>query len=643
MAEMIIPGTYIDVRAEGLISAGRVATGIVGIVGTASRGPVGEPQTLASFANARDLFGLPDSYTRPEDGSNPLTLVRALEHVYNNGASTVIAVRVAGASRTQATYAVQNGDGQAVATLTARTPGSWANNIQVVIAPAEEDCRVDGETHLTDFARLNYGGIAPSAENRLRLLRGATRRNETLNIVYKRTVKDEEVVRSPTPPAYQLANRPVEAVNAVNVIRVLKANGGEQVFDAGDILYNSGNPPAAGEVNINTTTGELTFGAPPDPQDTVMATYAVGRAAPAAGEVLVTTWDGTLTFAAGEAPDAAAGDRLVASYLVEQANCVSVTLTYEATREAYNAPDGRLLVELVNTTSALVTAQLDATHGGDRPKSPLSAFFGTGSNTPGNNGADAGRDEYAAGLESIANMLVNIVVLAGQDAQQMGSVLEGHLNATAQTDLERIGVIGAPGSTLAQALGHTAASDRLIVVAPGLRYPDGTRLPAAYTAAAVAGLISSLPVQASLTNKPLAIPGLDLSLNRGEQEQAIKRNLLTVVDKSGFRVLKGVTTQGEGQPFAAIPTRRIVDYAKYGVRSAANPYLGRLNNVRVRSAMQATLEAFLTRMVEDEALTGFELSVSATRAQEIAGEVAVVMTLQPTFSIDFIRVVMNLR
>ena len=59
--------------------------------------------------------------------------------------------------------------------------------------------------------------------------------------------------------------------------------------------------------------------------------------------------------------------------------------------------------------------------------------------------------------------------------------------------------------------------------------------------------------------------------------------------------------------------------------------------------MQATLEAFLTRMVEDEALTGFELSVTATRAQEISGEVAVVMTLQPTFSIDYIRVTMNLR
>jgi hypothetical protein len=37
------------------------------------------------------------------------------------------------------------------------------------------------------------------------------------------------------------------------------------------------------------------------------------------------------------------------------------------------------------------------------------------------------------------------------------------------------------------------------------------------------------------------------------------------------------------------------------------------------------------------------LEVSATRAQEIAGQVNVVMTLQPTFSIDYIRVVMTLQ
>jgi hypothetical protein len=204
-------------------------------------------------------------------------------------------------------------------------------------------------------------------------------------------------------------------------------------------------------------------------------------------------------------------------------------------------------------------------------------------------------------------------------------------------------VIGAKGSTVAEFLGHSMASDRVVVVAPGLQLEDGTVLPPAYTAAAVAGLISSVAVQTSLTNKTLTIPGLALKANRGEQEQLIRRNVLTVVQKEGYRIVKGLTTAGEGTPFSAIPTRRIVDYAKYGVRSAANPYIGRLNNARVRAALKATLDAFLTRMVQDEALTQYALDVSATRAQEIAGEVAVVMTLQPTFSIEFIRVVMILK
>ena len=52
------------------------------------------------------------------------------------------------------------------------------------------------------------------------------------------------------------------------------------------------------------------------------------------------------------------------------------------------------------------------------------------------------------------------------------------------------------------------ASDRVVLVAPGLADSGRPALPPAYTAAAVAGLISSLPVQASLTNKTLTIPGL---------------------------------------------------------------------------------------------------------------------------------------
>ncbi len=657
MTEVVVPGTYITVRSEGLISAGRVSTGIVGIIGTAANGPIGEPVTLSGLADARERFGAPDRFDQPEDGANPLTLVRSLEHAYNNGAASVIALRVAGSSQSSATFALQNRNGNAVARLDAKAPGAWGNEIRIQAEKTEEPGRVENETHADAFDELSYGSIRPSRENRILITRGATRRTGALDIVYRLTVRDEEVARLANrfflAQVDESGGRPVVNEPAVNLIRVLDEDGevarefGEPASDpqnAGDILYDSSGAPGADEVRVNTTTGELTFEANQVPagDQTVVATYALDHPAPESGEVLLTTWSGELEYASEEAPQQAAGDTLSASYLIEAEACTRVTLTYGAAVERYPVPDGNLLAKLVNHSSALVSAEADETRGGTRPRTDIEAYFGTGTNIPGSNGAEAGRDEYAGGLEKFANTLVNIVVLAGQDAGAMGSMLLGHLNATEQTDLERIGVIGAAGDSTAEFLGHTVSDDRVIVVAPGLRDADGTTLPSSYTAAAVAGLISSFPVQTSLTNKVLAVPGLAAKFNRGEQTQLIRRNVLAVIERDGFRVLKGVTTEGEGAPFSAIPTRRIVDYAKYGVRSAANPYIGRLNNARVRAALQSTLDAFLTRMVEDEALTGYELQVTATRAQEIAGEVSVVMTFQPTFSIEFIRVVMNL-
>jgi hypothetical protein len=645
MAEMVIPGTYIEVRPEGLISAGRVATGIVGVIGTTRRGPVGHPVTLSGFSHARDVFGEADPFNRPEDGSHPLTLLRALEQLYNNGAASVVALRVAAPSQSSATFDLLDAAGHTVVTLTAKTPGTWGNDIRITTEPAQQDARIDREVHTDSFDRLDYTPVVPSAENQFRVFRGVSKRIQTLDAVYK-TVEDEDVL----PDAgnrYLLAKTPVEQVAAVNQIWVLDAQGGTvRTYGDGSILYGTGAPPNVDEVRLNPSNGELTFEASQVPTATqrVRARYAAGHEDPTAGQVLVSEWDGSLDFASGEAPQQTDGDRLEASYLVGRASSVQVGLRYGAAIESYTVPAGRILADRVNASAvSQVTATADDTSGGEVPKAGVDAYFGTGSNTPGGNGAEAGHDEYGAGLERLANELINIVVLAGQDATSAGSLLLGHLNATEQVDYERIGVIGAPGSTVAEFLGHSMASDRVVLVAPGLQLEDGTVLPPAYTAAAVAGLISSVPVQTSLTNKVLAIPGLALKSNRGEQEQLIRRNVLTVIQKEGHRVLKGLTTAGEGTPFSAVPTRRIVDYAKYGVRSAANPYIGRLNNARVRAALKATLDAFLTRMVQDEALTQYALDVSATRAQEIAGEVAVVMTLQPTFSIEFIRVVMILK
>ena len=455
MVEAILPGTYITVRDEGLISAGQVVSGNIGIVGTAAQGPVDEVQILGSFSEAKEIFG-------DIDPARQLTLIQALEQIYNNGGKTVYAVRTAA---TKAAYQIKDSSDKNLVKLEAKTPGTRGNNIKIKITDAD----------------------------------------------------------SP-------------------------------------------------------------------------------------------------------------------------ANSKKVELTYQNTKETYTiSKSGDLEQQVNNQTkgSTLVTATLAEGSSSTLPKNTSESGEEF---TAGSDGEPASAEEYKNSLAQLENELVNLVLLAGQDVTnpEMATVLQGHLNATATIKRERIGIIGSGTSDDVNTIaGQTLDSDRLILVAPGLQISPQVKLSGAYTAAAVAGLLASLPVQASPTNKPLTIPGLAKEFSTSQLEKLVGNRVLAIQKQEGFRVVKGITT-ATNSAWHQITTRRIVDFAIYGVRSACNPYIGKLNNERVRGAMKATLDAFLTRMVQDEALISYELAVTANRVQEIAGEAIVTMTLRPTFSIDFIKVTMYL-
>ncbi|HAP63373.1 MAG TPA: phage tail protein, partial [Cytophagales bacterium] len=306
--------------------------------------------------------------------------------------------------------------------------------------------------------------------------------------------------------------------------------------------------------------------------------------------------------------------------------------------EKYAADSVTAAAEAINERSTLVSATFSKE--GTLSKiedAPLSG---------GADGEKVGDKEYKTGLELLENDIINIVLMAGKDAAS-ASLLAAHLKKTAGNKRERIGVLGATG---VEATDKNVASDRIILASPGIKAKtfDSTTqkevqvgLPSSYMAAAVAGLMASLPVQSSPTNKVLAISGLTDIYNTGKLEKLVQNRVLAIEQREGFRVVKGITT-ATNTAWHQITTRRIVDYAIYGVRSGCNPYIGKLNNERVRNAMKATLDAFLTRMVNDEALISYELDVTATRAEQIQGIVQVNMTLRPTFSIDFIKVNMYL-
>src|SRR4030095_8451941 len=94
IGEMILPGTYIEVRAEGLIGVGGISTGNIGVVGTANRGKLNEVVVLGSSSEALDTFGAYDRWPGTETAP-AFTLTRTLEQVFKGGGSTIYAVRVA--------------------------------------------------------------------------------------------------------------------------------------------------------------------------------------------------------------------------------------------------------------------------------------------------------------------------------------------------------------------------------------------------------------------------------------------------------------------------------------------------------------------------------------------------------------------
>jgi hypothetical protein len=557
MAETVLPGVSIEVRDEGLLIPLGVSVGNLGVVGTASRGPVDEAVLLGSYGEAREIFGDYDAWV--DGNSGELTLVRALEQAFRHGAGAVFAVRVADdATLSRATYTVAAAGG-AGAALEASSPGTWGNQIAINVSDSDERA----------FVREEHPGA------------------DTVTLL-----------RTPE-------------TSARNRVRV-------RIF----------------------TTGQTRV-------------FRIVNAAPAAGEVRIN--GGDLNFFAGEIT---ADDTVFADYVVAQANSRQVTLRSGNTTETYIVADGQHLVDQISATgtgSRLVTATVGA-----NPQALLTSFasedefreFGKAGETPGSNGENAATTDYDEGFELLLNEPAHIMVAAGLDSTVYGSELKAHCEAASGDahQAERIGVTGsALNATFDQLRGHGLDSPRLIFVAPGIRSTDAASgrevvLPGAYAAAAIAGMLSAIDPEVSLTNKAPSVDGLETRFSRPQLSQLVQARVLVLEDSRdrGIRVVKGITT-ATNTAWHQITTRRIVDYAIFGTRSAGRPFIGRLNNDRVRSALRTAINGFLADMVLDEMLVSYELDVTATRDQEIRGIVQVTMVLRPVFSIDFIKVIIFLQ
>jgi hypothetical protein len=255
--------------------------------------------------------------------------------------------------------------------------------------------------------------------------------------------------------------------------------------------------------------------------------------------------------------------------------------------------------------------------------------------------------DFAAAFSELIKEEVNILVapeLSTDDAKAVfGPIVETAENA----GRDLIAVIGSDKDKVDDIKGQVTASGRIIITAPGIQAFDSAAkqtvtLPGNYSAAAVAGLLSTLGPQASPTNKVLpGVVHLAKKFSYGEEKSLLSGRVMVLEERRGIRVVRGLTT--DDGAFKQVTTRRIVDFAKAGIRQACDPFIGRLNNQRVRAALAGTINGFLSTMVQDEALITYSLNVTATRDDEKNNRAMVNAILAPTFSIDFIAVTLVLQ
>lgn len=260
--------------------------------------------------------------------------------------------------------------------------------------------------------------------------------------------------------------------------------------------------------------------------------------------------------------------------------------------------------------------------------------------------ANADQAAYEAAFTEILKEDVQILVAPELGTTAAKAVLTPLVDSSENQGKDLIAVIGSDAEAVADIKGQVPTNDRIVFVAPGVRAFDAVAkkdvdLDGRYSAAAVAGLLSSLSPEASPTNKSLSgIAELAQRFTYGQTTDLVSSRVLVLEDRQGIRIVRGVTT--DDGAFKQITTRRITDYAKRGMRLAADPFIGRLNNERVRKAMRGAIDGFLTTMVVAEQLISYTLEVTATRADEIAGRAIVNAVLQPTFSIDYVMVTLVL-
>ena len=122
-AALVVPDLYVQIASPQTLSLNGVATDKIGVVGTASWGPVNQPVVMGSIADYNAAFG--PVLARQYDLGTPIACAQ------QQGATSFVGVRVTDGTDVSATYALLYSNNSYPMLLTAVCSGSLGNQISL--------------------------------------------------------------------------------------------------------------------------------------------------------------------------------------------------------------------------------------------------------------------------------------------------------------------------------------------------------------------------------------------------------------------------------------------------------------------------------------------------------------------------------
>ncbi|MCD8145869.1 MAG: phage tail sheath subtilisin-like domain-containing protein [Clostridiales bacterium] len=239
MAEYLSPGVYVEEYDSGATPMQGVSTSTAGFVGLAERGPVmGQPQLVTSFADYKRMYG---GYLSEAGYGGARFLPYAVEQFFSNGGSRAYIMRAVPDDAKAATLTT------GVLKITAASPGAWAEDMRVTVAPASKAKTQVLAVSGADLTLKNADGFNPG--DVVELFDGKTAAYATVKSVLDR------VITLDAPCALDVADTKVGTAKYIKTCEItITARLGETVESFEDLSLKK---DALNNVVVRTAKSDL--------------------------------------------------------------------------------------------------------------------------------------------------------------------------------------------------------------------------------------------------------------------------------------------------------------------------------------------------------------------------------------------------